>query len=418
MPGRSLRIAWLGPYPGDSGVTGVAAELLAGLAERGHTIDYFARASEKPVPPRLARLERLTFVWGTLSWQWNRWYSRGRLGAFASGLVAQALATVRLRRAIARRHRQAPYDVIYQFSSIETLAVSARMAREIPLVIHPETHIAGELRFFLAEWRLLLRCQPPYVFAVVATIMWARSIVQRASIKHARLLVCISSVFRDHLVRDYAFPRERTVVVPNPVRLDRFAVNARMPGKPATVLVLGRVATRKGVEHVVALAKVLLERGIEARLRVVGGPSLWSDYTKLLEELPGESAEYVGEVPASVVPLELERSDVLLQASKYEPFALTVAEALAAGVPVVGTSEVGAIEGVDRAVVAEVEPGDVQGMADAIATLLERLREDPAGVRALAQAQARKLFATERVCEQISLALEALVDGRERAPLG
>ncbi len=418
MPGRSLRIAWLGPYPGDSGVTGVAAELLAGLAERGHTIDYFARASEKPVPARLARLERLTFVWGTLSWQWDRWYSRGRLGAFASGLFSQSLATVRLRRAIARRHRQTPYDVIYQFSSIETLAVSARMARETPLVIHPETHIAGELRFFVAERRLLLRCQPAYVFAVVATIMSARAIVQRFSIKHARLLVCISAVFRDHLVRDYAFARERTVVVPNPVRLDRFEANARAPATPATVLVLGRVATRKGVEDVVALAKVLLERGIEARLRVVGGPSLWSDYTKLLEELPPENAEYAGEVAASAVPAELAQSDVLLQASKYEPFALTVAEALAAGVPVVGTSEVGAIEGVDRAVVAEVAPGDVQGMADAIATMLERLRENPAAVRAQAQQQARRLFATEHVCEQISLALEALAEGRERAQAG
>src|SRR5204863_3291982 len=128
-------------------------------------------------------------------------------------------------------------------------------------------------------------------------------------------------------------------------------------GDPPTVLVLGRIAVRKGVDDVVAVARALLDENVPARIRVVGGPSLWSDYTRLLEDLPSANAEYAGAVPASEVPLELASSDLLLQASRYEPFALTVAEALAAGVPVVATSEVGAIENVDRKVAAEVAPG-------------------------------------------------------------
>jgi hypothetical protein len=81
---------------------------------------------------------------------------------------------------------------------------------------------------------------------------------------------------------------------------------------------------------------------------------------------------------------------------------------LAAGVPLVATSEVGAIEGVDRAVVAEVAPGDVAGMAYAIEAMLERLRADPDATRALAHAEAERLFASQVVCGQISDALEAL----------
>ncbi len=308
--------------------------------------------------------------------------------------------------------------MVYQFSTIETPAMPARLRSSVPLVIHPETHIAGELRWLIAERRLSLRCQPAYVVAIVAAIMSVRALVQRFAIRQASLLICISSVFRDHLVHDYGYPLANTVVIPNPVALDRFAAVPRALGEPPTVLVLGRISVRKGIEDVVAVARTLLERNADVRIRVLGGPSLWSDYTKLLEDLPGENAEYAGRVPAAEIPSELARSDVLLQASKYEPFGLTVGEALAAGVPVVATSEVGAIEGVDRSVIAEVRPGDVEGMASAIIATIAALRHNPGEMSAGARAQAERLFAPELVCERISTALDRLVDGARRECLG
>jgi hypothetical protein len=96
---------------------------------------------------------------------------------------------VRLRQEIARRHRQEPYDLIYQFSSIESPAVPSSLRRSLPLVIHPETHIAGELRWLIAERRLALRCQPAYAVATVATIMSVRALVQRIAIRRAALLI-------------------------------------------------------------------------------------------------------------------------------------------------------------------------------------------------------------------------------------
>jgi glycosyltransferase involved in cell wall biosynthesis len=424
MPGKPLRIAWLGPTPGgSSGVRGVAAELLLGLSRRGHRIDCFFPAAEDQESVKiagdesitfgegnLAFGENVTFVWGTSRWQWGRWYSRGKIAAFVSGMFARAAASLRLRREIARRHRQQPYDLVYQFSNIETPGLPAGLARSVPLVIHPETHIAGELRWMWAERRLALRSQPAATVAIVAAISFFRSVLQYLSIRRAALLVCISSVFRDHLVHDYRFPRERTVVVPNPLRSDRFAALEPSPQQPPVVLVLGRISVRKGIEDVIAVARLLAERGVEAKVRVIGGPSLFSDYTALLEELPA-NAEYAGHIASSEVAAELARSSVLLHAAKYEPFGLTVAEALAAGVPVVATSEVGAIEGVDRAVVAELAPGDIEGMAGATASMLANVARDGERLRALARAEAARLFAPEAVCGQISDALERLVDG-------
>ncbi|HMD51562.1 MAG TPA: glycosyltransferase family 4 protein, partial [Solirubrobacteraceae bacterium] len=389
MATRSLRIAWLGPAPGeDGGAAGVGTDLLHGLAGRGHRIDCFFPSAGQPIPDRLAGNDNITFNWGTSQWSWNRWYSRTRVGAFAGGMFARAVASVRLRRQIVERHRAEPYDLLYQFSSIESPAVPPSLARTVPLVSHPETHSAGELRRLIAERRLALRCPPLYRYAAVLAIMSVRSVVQRAQIRRANLLICISSVFRDHIVHDYGFPLGRTVVVPNPVRLARFASIDRDPSEPPTVLVVGRIAVRKGVEVVVAVARELLRRDVNVRIRIVGGPSLWSDYMKLLEDLPPENSEYVGSIASGEIPGELAASAVLLQASWYEPFGLTIAEALAAGVPVIGTSEVGAIEGVDRSVAAEVPPGDVGATATAIVEMLERVRTDPEGLATRARAEA------------------------------
>jgi glycosyltransferase involved in cell wall biosynthesis len=168
---------------------------------------------------------------------------------------------------------------------------------------------------------------------------------------------------------------------------------------------LGRISLRKGVEDVVALARHMRDREMSVRLRIVGGPSLFSDYTKLLEDLPSENAEYVERVPPSEVPAELARSDLLLAPSKYDSFGLTAAEALAAGVPVVATTEVGAIEQVDRTVATAVPPGDVEAMMAAIADMLERVRTNREEMTAIARAEAKRLFAPERICAQISDAL-------------
>jgi glycosyltransferase involved in cell wall biosynthesis len=411
MLATALRIAWLGPAPSEDGsVARIATDLIDGMARLGHEVDCFSAQEGLAPPRRLSEKDNVVFVWGRNRWQWERWYSRVPIAAFVTGLLARGVVCLRLRREVARRHRRRPYDLIYQFSTIESLSVPRHVRQMVPLVIHPETHSAGELRFLLAERRLSRHCQSRHVFATAAATLFIRMLIQRRAIRRARLLVCVSRVFRDHLVSDYRLPAARTVVIPNPVSVARFEVAERGGDQPPTVLVLGRVAVRKGVQDVVAVAHELREREIDARVRVVGGPSQWSDYTCLLEQLPPENSEYVGQIPPEAVPTELAGCDVLLQASRYEPFALTVGEALAAGVPVVATSEVGAIEAVDRSVVTEVTPGDVDGMVTAIAAILQRSPMGRQQARVTAQAEAARLFTPEVVCRRISTALQRLVE--------
>lgn len=412
-PSRPLRIAWLGGGPAESGgAPGVVAELLDGLCRCGHEIDLFQPGTPRNVPERLLNHPNLTFVAGTSRWRWDRWYSRTKLTTFVSSLLARGLGALRQRRAILRRHAQRPYDLVFQNQTIESLGAPARLLRSVPLVVRPDTHQAGELRWLIAERRLAFRSQPVHVFFLVAVVMAFRTLVQRLRIRRASLLICISEVFREHLVHDYKFPRERTIVVANPVRLERFAVSERLPSRPARVLVPMRISLRKGLDDVIAVARLLASRS-DIQFRVIGGPSMWSDYSKLLDDLPPQNSEYAGRVPPQQMAAELAQSDIVLVASKYEPFGLTAAEALAAGVPVVATSEVGAVERVDRQVVGVVAPGDVAALAEALTQLLDRLAQQPQRLRLLARAEAERLFATDVVCGEISAALERLVAARE-----
>jgi glycosyltransferase involved in cell wall biosynthesis len=419
VPRRSLHIAWIGFAPAEEigGVPGIATDLLHGLAQLGHRVDCFFPGRERELPARITGVENLEFVWGKSAWSWNRWYSRTRASAFVSSLLARIYASLRLRGEVMRRHREDPYDAFYQFSNVENLSLPHRLRGKVPLVVHPGQSSADALRFLVRERELSFRGRSSFAFAIAAGALWVRARVQRRQVRGASLVICISEVFRRHLMRDYGLSESASTVVPNPIRLDRFDSTRRPLGSPARVIVLGRIATGKGLEDVVELAKLMRDRGEQVRFRIVGGTSVWSDYTRVLEDLPAENSEYAGHVGAEQVPAELAASDILLQASKYEAFALTVGEALAAGVPVVATTEVGAIERVRREVAVPVAPGDVEAMAAGIVELRDRLAAEGEKLRIAARAEAERLFAPAAVCEGVASALQRLVDGEPQASL-
>ena len=89
MPGKPLRIAWLGPTPGGtSGVRGVAAELLLGLSRSGHQIDCFFPAAEGQANVLVAGDERIAFGEGNLAFGENVRFVWGT-STLAVGAVVQ-----------------------------------------------------------------------------------------------------------------------------------------------------------------------------------------------------------------------------------------------------------------------------------------------------------------------------------------
>lgn len=405
---HSMRIAWIGPQPLDvGGVPKLAGLMLLGLAKTGVAVDAFYATGDEPT--MTLDHPSLRLVSESIGWDADSNANRSAVTRYMSGQRARARAQVRLAAMLAEHHSASPYDLIYQFSQFELMGVRPRVPVLPPIVVHPETHAAGELRWLLRESGLVCRNKGMFASWLAATaMMTARATIQNRDVRRVRGVIAPSQVFAEHLIRDYRVPSRLLHVVPNCVDLAEFAAPDRRPRSgPVKVLFVSRMAVRKGVDMLVALTHRLADLEGVVEIAAIGSQSTWSDYRPLLGEIDPRVAHYRPQVsPAELVRLYGE-ADLLVQPSRFEPFALTVAEGLACGLGVVASDEVGACENVDPRCCAVFAAGDLDGFERAVRNAIARARTPEAdGVSTLAQMEAARLFAPSRVAEELRAVLE------------
>ena len=238
-----------------------------------------------------------------------------------------------------------------------------------------------------------------------------RARLQPVELARADLVLGLSERFNQLVHEDYGVPTGKLWVVRTPVDLERFSPNGVAPGaRPRTLLFISRISTRKGVEEIVALSHRLADLAGSVRLVVIGGPTQWSDYRAHLADLNPAVAEYLGGLPSEELPSLMREAAMLLVPSRYEPGSIVTAEALACGLPVVLSDEVGNAEAASGPHVRIHRAGDLDGLEAAVRSLLRALDDDEPGLRAAARANAEREFAPPGVVSQLS----ALIATRAR----
>lgn len=201
---------------------------------------------------------------------------------------------------------------------------------------------------------------------------------------------------------DRGVPASKLRVVPNGVDLTRFGdpdpetlaeVEAAYDlGDRPTLLFVGTVMPRKGVVELVEAVERVVSAGHDPRLVIAGETELDAEYvdrvrSRIREAGLDDRVELAGFVPADHLPALYAAADLLVAPSLEEGFGMTVAEAMAAGTPVVGT-DVGRVpwllDGERCGLV--VDPGDPTALADAVARLLD----DPDERRRMAERARRR----------------------------
>jgi glycosyltransferase involved in cell wall biosynthesis len=217
-------------------------------------------------------------------------------------------------------------------------------------------------QFCAAEWRRL----NPHADAYQRLVSAQAVRDERLTYGHGRLkaAIAVSRRTAEELQRHYGPLAVPVAVIPNAVDQELFKPRARAgprPG-PARLLFVGAY-DRKGLE--VAIRALALMRR-DAELTAIGDGER-GRHLKLASEL-GVADRVRLEPPRDRIEEAFALADGFVFPTRYEPFGMVIAEALASGVPVVTTSRAGAAELIrtgESGFVLE-DPDDAGGFAAAL----------------------------------------------------
>jgi len=203
----------------------------------------------------------------------------------------------------------------------------------------------------------------------------------RPIMNHDTYVLSISAYNRRHLLH-FGFDPGHIIDHPVGIDLRRFPWHSgREPpsglwgGKPVEILTVARLVHDKGLDQGLLALREVLTRNPSWRIHytVVGE----GDQRRTLERLAADlnleaSVTWAGAQDQALVARQLQQADLFLLPSRNEALPVCLMEAQASGLPVVATA-VGSV----HEVVAEgrsgflVPPGDVAGLADRLAHLIE-----------------------------------------------
>jgi glycosyltransferase involved in cell wall biosynthesis len=219
-------------------------------------------------------------------------------------------------------------------------------------------------------------------------------LLERLAVRAADRVVVTTADVGEHLRAEHGVDVRRVRVVPNHVDVDVFAPDPGRPREKGLLVAVGRLSPEKNLPLLVEAASRL--PGV--RLEIVGDggerPRLAA-----LAAARGVRVEFAGTVENSRLPALLNRAEVFVLPSRYEGQPKALLEAMACGLPVVGTDVPGIRDVVRDGQTGLLSPEDADGLAARVRTLL-----DDAALRArlgdAARAEAARAYSLDAVARR------------------
>ena len=290
-------------------------------------------------------------------------------------------------RALARLVRQNNIQIVH-----------AHMARDYPLAAYAA------------------RTNPNARFIVTRHVMFPLNRLHRLTLAKASRVIAVSHAVGSSLQTAGVAPIEKISVVLNGIdvakfarakesfRREEFLQRWSLPDETLLVGTVGELTPLKGQEEILRAARIVVDQSHNAYFIIAGTDHSPDGKNRLrLEQLISElnlaeHARLVGWLDDSADFYSA--LDVFVSASHTESFGLAIAEAMAAGAPVLATATDGALE-----VITEGETGFLVPVGDvpALASNLLRLLTQPAErnrISVAAQKTAAERFDVERMIDE------------------
>ncbi len=216
---------------------------------------------------------------------------------------------------------------------------------------------------------------------------------EETALRFARHVIASSCTTKRLLVSDFNVPAERVSVVSPGT--DPYTARARTQSAHVRLLAVGSVVPRKGYDLLVAALARL--RDLPWTLLIVGDCSRSPEIVQQLEcDIArlnlSERVVLRGAVSSDEIGPIYDAADVFVLPSRYEGYGMAYAEAVAHGLPVIGTMAGAVPETVPEGAGILVPPDDI----DALACALHRLIESPTEREKLAAAARSSRFPSWR----------------------
>ena len=187
--------------------------------------------------------------------------------------------------------------------------------------------------------------------------------------------VIVNSRTTADALADYGVPDERiTVARPG---TDRVSVVPRHHEGPVALLAVGSLVPRKGYDILIEALATLID--LPWHLTIVGDardPATAEEVRAAIDQYKlGPRTSLLGAVTASRLAELYPLSELFVLPSRYEGFGMAYAEAIAHGLPVIGTTAGAIPETVPDAAGILVPPDDVPALAAALRHLIESPKE-------------------------------------------
>lgn len=348
---------------------------------------------------------------------------------------------------VCRRHQESPHPSI-RFVVLRplTLGVAHRVWQFARDVAHHLDHQPYDVVFGLGRtWtqdvlRLGGGCHLSYLErSRPHTASWGQRYLGSGMLKHAlyrwierrtltpdmrQTVVCNAEMVREDIVARYGVSRERIAVIGNGVDLQRFHPDFReMEGnrlrgtcgfeKDDTVLLfLGSGYKRKGLDLLLGALPAVVRDHPEVRLLVVGFDRQVPTFERLAHQLGiAEQVVFLGgrrDVVACYAA-----ADLYILPTRYDPFANSTLEAMAAGLPVITTSDNGGSQVIVDGVHGSIIPASETALGGAIQRWMEPGDRKAAGRAARLQAEQNSV--ESKLAETMALLEAAAVRRRARS---